>query len=158
MIIVGYQGIGKTSLSKRKGGIIDLESSNFFVDGKRAENWHKVYCNIAIHLAEQNYHVFVSSHEIVRKELNVRGYSDKAIVYPSLKLKDAWIAKLQSRYEQSRTLQEKEKNYKAYMNAVESYEENIRALMGETEFKHYVITAIDYDLLRLIENAENRTS
>ena len=38
MIIVGYQWIGKSTLANNETGVIDLESSNFFVDGKRDEN------------------------------------------------------------------------------------------------------------------------
>ena len=68
MIISGYQGIGKSSLAG-KNNCIDLESGNFWVDGKRADDWYKPYCQIANHLSQQGYTVFVSSHEVVRKEL-----------------------------------------------------------------------------------------
>jgi len=35
MIVIGYQGIGKSTLSKTNDKYIDLESGNFFVDGTR---------------------------------------------------------------------------------------------------------------------------
>ena len=41
MIIVGYQGIGKSSISNPDTRCIDLESGNFFVDGKRPDDWYK---------------------------------------------------------------------------------------------------------------------
>ena len=59
MIISGYQGIGKSSLAG-KNNCIDLESGNFWVDGKRADDWYKQYCQIANHLTEQGYRVFFS--------------------------------------------------------------------------------------------------
>ena len=58
-IISGYQGIGKSTLSKAGNGYIDLESGNFFADGYRADDWYVVYSQIAIHLAEQGYRVFI---------------------------------------------------------------------------------------------------
>ena len=142
-IIVGYQGIGKSSLAGN--GYIDLESGNFWVDGKRDESWYEVYCSIANHLAEQGYTVFTSSHEVVRKEL--RKYDiGKTVVYPSLNLKDEWIAKLHTRYEKTGL----NKDYKALINAIGMYEESIRELMNEKGFKHIVITDINYSLLSLL--------
>ena len=64
MIYVGYQGIGKSSIAG-KNKCIDLESGNFWVDGKRDENWYIIYCNIAQHLSEQGYNVFLSSHKLL---------------------------------------------------------------------------------------------
>lgn len=151
MIIVGYQGIGKSTLANKDLRYIDLESSNFFVDGKRADNWYITYCKIAVSLSNQGYYVFMSSHQVVRDELNKIPYVEKMIVCPSLELKDDWIKKLQIRYENSTTSQEEDKNYKAYMNAVDRYEDNIRELMDEDGFKHCVIADMDYDLSDMIK-------
>ena len=74
MIIIGYQGIGKSTLAG-KNKCIDLESGNFwFYDLEtyqkvRHNDWYIPYCNIANHLSEQGYIVFTSSHEVVRNEL-----------------------------------------------------------------------------------------
>lgn len=54
-IVVGYQGVGKSTLAYHNRSVIDLESSNFFVDGKRDEKWYIPYCNIARSLARQGY-------------------------------------------------------------------------------------------------------
>lgn len=44
MIIIGYQGIGKSSVAKEDYKYIDLESSNFWVDGNRPNDyWPKAY-------------------------------------------------------------------------------------------------------------------
>ena len=56
MIAIGYQGIGKSTLcNKGSGRYIDLESGNFWVDGKRDDNWASIYANIAEHLSKQGY-------------------------------------------------------------------------------------------------------
>ncbi len=142
MIYVGYQGIGKSSISG-KNNCIDLESGNFWVDGKRIDDWYKIYVNIAEHLSNQGYKVFMSSHKVVREELNKRKIEFKVIM-PSIFLKEKWIDRLQKRYDKSNL----EKDYKALMNAKECYEENIEDLLQE----NYIIQIqdINYDLNDLI--------
>lgn len=142
MIVIGYQGIGKSTLAGRDNKFIDLESGNFWVDGKRADDWYKPYCNIAEHLSKQGYIVFTSSHEVVRKQLE-NSNEIIVLVYPSIELKDEWIDKLEERYAMSKL----EKDYKALMNAVDRYEENIKEL-SESNHKYcrVVLTKMDYDL------------
>lgn len=149
MIIIGYQGIGKSTLANPHLGYIDLESSNFFVDGKRDENWYKVYCSIAKHLSQQGFKVFISSHEVVRREL--KGCNeDVVVIYPDLKLKDEWIEKLRLRYENML----RDKDYKAWKYAEDRYEDNIKALMAEDSFDHIVIEDMNYSLRWLLMNRE----
>lgn len=143
MIIIGYQGIGKSTLAG-KYGYIDLESGNFWVDGKRAEDWYVPYCKIANHLSEQGFTVFVSSHEVVRKELEKSKEKVYAIC-PSTDLKYDWIDKLRTRWEESGLT----KDYKAYMNAVDKYEENISDLKY-SGFYTVVIDRMDYRLGNII--------
>lgn len=142
MIVIGYQGIGKSTLAGRNNRFIDLESGNFWVDGKRADDWYKPYCQIAEHLSQQGYIVFTSSHEVVRKQLENSG-EVVVVVYPSIELKDEWIDKLEERYATSKL----EKDYKALMNAVDRYEENIKEL-SESNHKYckVILTKMDYDL------------
>ena len=52
MIIIGYQGIGKSTLAGKDNKFIDLESGNFWVNGERVENWYIPYCQIAEHLSK----------------------------------------------------------------------------------------------------------
>ena len=152
MIIIGYQGIGKSTLAYNEMEYIDLESSNFFVNGKMADDWYIPYCNIAINLSNQGYKVFVSSHEVVRNELSSSTNVDKMIVCPAIELKDAWIEKLKTRYENTKLIpQEGEKNYKAYMNALDRYADNIKELMSEDGFEIRIIKNIDYMLYAVIE-------
>lgn len=142
MIYVGYQGIGKSSISG-KNNCIDLESGNFWTDGNRANNWYKIYVNIAEHLSNQGYKVFMSSHKVIREELNNRGI-EFTTIYPSLKLKDQWIKRLQERFDRTRST----KDFKALKNAEEMYEENIKDLASERNT--IIITDIDYDLSDLV--------
>lgn len=147
MIIVGYQGIGKSTLAKNGNGFIDLESSNFFVNGVRQNDWYIPYCNIAMNLSEQGYTVFVSSHECVRNYLSF--HADQArlvIICPSLRLKDQWIEKLEKRYQDTGLV----KDYKAMMNAKDRYEENIKELMNTVGFEIFQIDTMDYKLYDVI--------
>lgn len=143
MIIIGYQGIGKSTLAG-KNNCIDLESGNFWVDGKRAEDWYIPYCQIANHLSEQGYTVFTSSHEVVRKELE-KSKEKVFVVCPSIELKEQWIAKLRNRYESTGL----EKDFKALANAEDRYVDNINELVFGN-FVAYEIEDIDYDLKDIV--------
>lgn len=145
MIIIGYQGIGKSTLAKDSLKYIDLESGNFWINGERDEQWYKPYCNIANHLSAQGYTVFTSSHKEVREELKNSNEIVK-IAFPSLELKTDWLIRLTNRYNESML----EKDYKALINASLYYEDNINDLMNEP-FDKIVINNIDYNLRELIE-------
>lgn len=145
MIVIGYQGIGKSTLAGRERRFIDLESSNFWINGARAYDWYKPYCKIAEHLSSQGYIVFTSSHEVVRKEL-LDTKKNLVVCFPSLELKEDWINKLEKRYKQTQL----EKDYKAFMNAKDRYEENIKELERYCDLSPRIIkmkiTNLSYDL------------
>lgn len=144
MIVMGYQGIGKSTLAGADNKCIDLESSNFFVDGVRNENWYKIYSQIALNLSKQGFIVFTSTHKVVRDEIiENKGEEDVIIITPNLSLKEQWIEKLKNRYDETG----KEKDYKAYIGAKTFYEENINDLMS-TEGANAIITitSMDYSL------------
>lgn len=145
MIIIGYQGIGKSTLAKDSWEYIDLESGNFWINGERDEQWYKPYCNIANHLSAQGYTVFTSSHKEVREELKNSNEIVK-IAFPALELKTDWLIRLTNRYNESML----EKDYKALINASLHYEDNIKDLMNEP-FDKIIINNIDYNLRELIE-------
>ena len=151
MIVVGYQGIGKSTLAGKDHKFIDLESGNFWVDGKRADDWYKPYCQIAEHLSQQGYIVFTSSHEAVRKQLE---HSSEAVVlvFPSVDLKDQWIDKLKDRFFKTNS----NKDYKALMNAEDRYEENIKELESSDIKYKMVLRNIDYDLEAALIHFINR--
>lgn len=149
MIIIGYQGVGKSTLAG-KDKFIDLESGNMWVNGNRADDWYIPYCQIAVHLSMQGFTVFTSSHKVVRNYL--KNYTEKIVVcYPSIELQSEWIEKLQTRWTKTGL----EKDYKALANAKDRYLENIKELKGEREFYHLVITNMDYDLKEMINTELN---
>lgn len=145
MIIVGYQGIGKSTLAQNNPEIIDLESGNFWVDGNRIDDWYKVYANIAKHLSEQGKIVFTSSHKVFRdylKENNIKF----TVICPCLSLKEKWIDKLQERY----NITNKDKDYKALMNAKQMYDDNIHDLLSEDNVIE--LNYMNYDLGSIINS------
>lgn len=151
MIIIGYSGIGKSSAAGADNGYIDLESSNFWVDGMRPRDWYKYYCEIAFDLSKQGYVVFTSSHKDVRDYFLKNLERDRIVaVFPKKELKDKWIQKLQDRFD----VDVCEKNYKALMNAKDKFEKDIED-MSDWGGEVYMIDTIDYDLKDIIKEINN---
>lgn len=144
MIIVGYQGIGKSTLAGTDG-CIDLESGNFWSNGVRPDNWYVFYCQIAEHLSQQGYTVFVSSHEVVRNRLKKYTKEPLHIVCPAVELEEVWIDKLKKRFEHTKT----EKDYKAWMNAEDRYTENIKELLN-SGISFTILTDMNYSLKDIV--------
>lgn len=143
MIIVGYQGIGKSTLANnKKNNYIDLESGNFYVNGTRPLEWDKIYSKIALSLSRQGYKVFTSSHASIRKDLAEDKEEEKIIIYPSLGLKTEWVERLRKRW----TTTLLDKDYRAYINAMNSYENNIKDLQNQEGFGKIELTSMDYNL------------
>ena len=144
MIYVGYQGIGKSTLAKDEPEIIDLESSNFVIDGKKIENWEVIYCNIAKHLSNQGKTVFVSCHNEVRdylKKHNIEYYC----IFPDIKLKADWLNKLRERFNRTQS----DKDWKALNRSIKYYDGDISELMNYEDNK-IIIDNIAYDLKNII--------
>lgn len=148
MIIIGYQGVGKSTLAKQELKYIDLESGNFWYNGVRPVDWYIYYCQIAEHLSQQGYNVCVSSHKIVRDYLKSNTSEIIVCIYPSILLADEWKEKLKQRYNQSHL----EKDYKAWKNAEDKYHENISELMM-CGIPYIEINSLNYNLKELIESA-----
>lgn len=151
-IYICYQGVGKSSTVNECDFFIDLESSNFKDEnGYRTDDWYVYYVNIAFDLASQGYSVFVSSHEVVRRQIsymkekyypNIR----VAIVYPTVDIKDEWIERLENRYNENPT----EKNKVAYLNAKDRFDENIAEMEKDAydfNFEEIEIDKINYSLI-----------
>ena len=147
MIVIGYQGIGKTTLSLNDSKYIDLESTNtwFMKDGKRKrwDNWAEIYTNFAADLSiKYDRTVFVSSHDVVRRELmRFVGLTTIIVCCPIPELKDQWVQRLQERYDRSGL----DKDYRALMNAKDRYTENVNELMA-SGYEVARITSMDYKL------------
>lgn len=152
MIIIGYQGIGKSLLARSAKNTIDLESGCFWNGNYRPDDWYVYYCNVALHLSEQGNTVFTSSHQVVRDYFASLPKTELiAVCYPSLELKDFWIEKLKDRYERTNL----QKDYKAWMNAVDRYDDNIRELMA-SPFDKIELDNMFYSLLFEISDYQER--
>lgn len=153
MIVIGYQGVGKSTLAAKNLRCIDLESSSFKgKDGVRPPDWYETYCSMAEDLSRQGYIVFTSSHEVVRNRLK-DSTEEVFVCYPAAELKDAWIRRLEKRFLQTLL----NKDYVALANADACYEANIREI-EQSGFRALVIddpTLSLEDLLpRVVEDLE----
>ena len=76
MIIIGYPGIGKSTLSTTNEQYVDMESSRFIFNGVRPVRWAYFYARMAEDISRQGYRVFVSMQrssgepQIQRRESN----------------------------------------------------------------------------------------
>ena len=149
MIIIGYPGIGKTTLADWNNDYIDVDSSKFIFDGVRPSNWEYHYVKMAEDLSDQGYNVFVSSHEGVRKniEFHVGAETPVLVVCPSLELKEQWVERLKHRWQEDLS----HKNYMALKRAEEHYDEDITDLLN-SPFRVIQICHMGYDLDELLEN------
>ena len=149
LIVIGYPGIGKTTLAMNDVQYIDLDSSAFWVDNKRPPKWWIPYCNIAVSLAEEGYVVFVSSQVQVREYLlnsPIPLGVDIALCFPDMTLRIPWIDRLRTRYERTQL----DKDYRAWKEAETHYYDNIRQFLSY-KGNRIVIDSMEYDLKKLLE-------
>ena len=153
MVIIGYQGIGKSTAAKGDLRYIDLESTNFRVgpNGEKDEHWYAAYANVALDLSRQGYIVFVSSHAPVREWLGTHQKTEEFIFicYPAISLKDDWIDRLQKRFDQTGL----KKDELALLNAKDRYVDNIREMITDGETYNFIqleLRGMTYDLKTFI--------
>ena len=151
-IILGYPGVGKTTLSRRITHCIDLESSLFSVNSATNPEWYKAYCSIAIASASAGNIVFVSSHKQVQDYLGHMYFNsltelnyDIYVCYPDLELADTWAIKLFKRYLKSHS----DKDKRAFIRCMDKYQEDITCLK-QSKFNHILIKSENYDLVEII--------
>ena len=152
LIVVGYPGIGKSTVAKSSYmKIIDFESSLFYINNKRQSDWYKIYAKQATELAKQGYMVLVSSHKEVRDELAKYipdSSFDIVTIAPAYHLEKEWIEKLRDRNKADTS----PKNFVAYMNAIEHYYEHISDMASDSRFSHIFINSMDYRLDNMLLN------
>lgn len=158
MIVIGYQGIGKTTICRKKqkertlfkpSGYIDLESGLFKNEqGERPDNWADIYCRIALSLSEQGYTVFVSSHKAVQDILKTECGVTVIAVYPSLSIKEDWIARLYVRWKESGLNKDKI----AYLDAEENYEAETD-ILRHSGLEAYEIDSMVYSLEDIVSKS-----
>lgn len=142
MIIIGYPGVGKSTVSKRSITYVDLDSSIF---NKENKDWEKEYVKTAEQLSSEGHVVFVSSHKKVQ-ELLTNSKEKILVIYPALRLHDFWIEKLRDRYIRT----EKPEYYRALQRCVSHYCEDILGLKA-LPFDQLKIDTEVYDLEALLE-------
>ena len=153
MIIIGYQGIGKSFVAGVESGYIDLESSSFCINGKKHDDWYVPYCRVALELSQQGFTVFVSSHKEVREYLIRHIFGNHIIcVFPEPQLQADWIKRLQKRYNDDPS----EKNYRALINAKDRYKENVEEMKSWGGY-YYGIDDIEFDLRDIIKEIQSIT-
>lgn len=151
-IILGYPGIGKTSISRRITNCIDLESSLFSINSATNPEWYKAYCSIAIASASAGNIVFISSHKQVQDYLGHLYFNsvsevnyDVYVCYPDVELADTWAVKLFRRYLKSHS----DKDKRAFMRCIDKYKEDI-GYLKQSKFKQIQIKSENYDLVDII--------
>ena len=148
MIIVGFPGIGKSSVCSEQFNIdkscIDLESSNF----SKQPGWEIDYVNVAMDLSRQGYIVFVSSHKEVRMALkSFAEPSSVLLVFPALELEDMWLERLRNRYQSTHST----KNYKALEYMLNNYKSAVND-MWQDQLPHKLVLTEEHNLNDLRES------
>ena len=144
MIIIGFPGIGKSTLACNDYRFVDLESSYFKAPDIRNEDWVVEYCKLAEFLSKNGSIVFVSSHKAVRDYIaKMRTNELVSCIFPSKRIREQWIKKLEDRYMDSGL----DKDYRAFIRARDHYVDDIRELYAEDDIPYkWIITNINYNL------------
>lgn len=141
-IILGYPGIGKSSIGG-KDGIIDLEVSNFrfFDGGPKINGWEKAYINFAVDIAKQGYIVLMGTHESTVNHFSMSQNFPVGIICPSAKLRDQWVDRLRKRCVKTGLY----KDERAFDKAIESFDRDIWKLT-HSGLPCLQLCSMDYDL------------
>lgn len=149
MIVIGYTGIGKSTLAKNNIKYIDLDHTSFYINGRRDQNWYIAYCQVAELLSKQGYCVFVCMHEPVYKYL--ANSSEKVIAVcpdPNL-LKGEWYSRLYDAWVNWGDFTEDEIP-KVLHDAMDSWVEMVSATIPKLYKDTRYITSMDYNLEEII--------
>lgn len=151
MIILGYPCIGKTTLAQRDAKFIDLESSNFSINGTKPEGWHEIYCKVAIDLYKQGKIVFISQHKEVQDYMSkwLENNPDELVimVFPAPWLKQEWCNRAKKRYDESQD----EKDLRAYERIEKCFDLDIKDL-EHSNIPKMVISSESASLSDMINN------
>ena len=148
MIIIGYPGVGKTSLAGRYNQYIDLESSHFNdAFGEKPSGWFIPYCKVAEDLSKQGYRVFVSCHKEVQEYFN-KSNEYVIVVYPAIELKEQWLDRIKKRFENEPSI----KNDKALESVDKYYNIHIKSLMNSPFENKLKLKDMNYTLDNEIDN------
>lgn len=143
MIVIGYPGVGKTTVSKLSEKFIDYDSSMFPKD----EGWEESYVKNVKALSDQGYIVFIGSHKKVQ-DLLIDYKDEVIIVYPAIGMRHSWIRKLSERYDKTHF----ESDKRALERCVECFSFDI-ARMSTLPFKKIELRQSEgYNLYELLKD------
>ena len=159
-IIIGYPGVGKSSVCGTANDIIDLESTFFHNEGE--SGWEDRYVDVAIDLARQGFIVCISSHETVIKNLKDKWNKlmpPVVMVFPDHndEMFTKWLKRLETRYYESRNNDDIphwviDKNYRAWKHVERNYREEVCNLKRmDVPFLKYIIGDINQGMSNVIE-------
>lgn len=144
MILSAYPTMGKTTLTKKRIDIIDLESSCF---DKANPNWYIDYCNTALDLEKQGYIVFVSSHKPVQEFMKKHAKNYIMLMY-DISLKDYVIEKCVERY----ALTSSEKDFRALTRVQDNFESDYQAIYKDDTLDRMFISDPNYVLEDIVDD------
>jgi nucleoside-triphosphatase THEP1 len=148
MIIIGYPGVGKTSLAGRYNQYIDLESSHFNdAFGEKPSGWFIPYCKVAEDLSRQGYRVFVSCHKEVQEYFS-KSNEYALVLYPAIELKEQWLDRVKRRFNNDPSM----KNKKAMENVEKYWDVHINSLRNSPFENKLVLGDMNYALDNEIDN------
>lgn len=146
MIIIGYLGVGKSTVSNKNPNYIDFDSSMF----PKEEGWEKDYVERAEALSEQGFTVFVSAHKAVQ-DLLLSSKEKVIAVYPAVGMRHTWIKKLSERYDKTHF----ESDKRALERCVECFSFDIAAMSSLPFKKIELRQSSGYDLEKMISEVIN---
>lgn len=137
-IVVGYPGVGKTTLSNKYMDCIDLDSSTFDLNTQRGVF---EYYHCACLLAMKGYIVFVSSHsDLTKCILDFKNMVSYVAVYPSLDLEDRWKSRVISRWMTTRSA----KDRRAMVRVCDHYVDDITDMKNKYEGRSIELNTTNY--------------
>lgn len=149
MIILGYPGVGKSTLAKLRPEIVDLESSKFRKSLDGEPDW-ELYCKVATNLSSQGKIVFVSTHDTVQQYIGNCFGEPSCAILPVKELQEQWIDKLYDRWDRSINGYEVAKNGRAYNYVKEHFAESISNFHSHT-IPVFWIKTMDYALSNIVD-------
>jgi len=141
MIIIGYQGLGKTTICQKYNNYIDLKCSDYrTIENNDDPDWFLPYCLDGEKLSHEGKVVFMS-HNIEVCDYMKSSSENNYIIIPDDSLYDYWIEKLKNRSD--RTGQSKD--YYAWLNAKDNFYDEMK-YYRETYTNVYIIYDQNYSL------------
>lgn len=143
MIIVGFPGVGKTSVCAGRNWYVDMESSDY----RKYDGWQVGYVDAAARISRVGATVFTSSHKEVRDELARRQPEVtvcEVFPAPSAEMEKLWIKRLGDRLEKDPSA----KNLAAYLHVRAHYMEAVNDMMSDEIREKIVLDSRNCDDLK----------